>query len=270
LKYLKSLSIISIVIVIAVLFVSCEKTDDSVIDPELHFPKILGASISPNVYDTSDINGIAWAKVISDEPVQKVTVTVKNPLGEQVGVFELKDDGNLPDTTEGDGKYVGRMIFSMPSCRLVGNNYQGGFVAQNISGVSSGLNNVSFSVINSHSVKPVLSNLIAPDSIQRPVTGQTIIFLEIQVNDPDGLCDIERTYFNSFRPDSTPSPYNPFQMWDDGAQEHCDATAGDGKYSLCVAIDSLAHLGYYTFKFNAKDRSEIVSDTLLHLIKVYP
>ena len=267
-KYIKSVSIITIIIVIAAFFASCEKQDNSVIDPILTFPKILGTAITPSTYDTSDVNGIAWAKVTSDEPVQKVTVTVKNPLNEQVGVYELKDNGISFDTTAGDGNYVGRIIFSMPTCRLVG-TYQGGFLATNQSGLTSSIINTNFSVTNSHSVKPVLSNLIAPDSIQRPSTGQTIIYLEIQANDPDGECDLASVYFNSFKPDSTPSANNPFFMYDDGSQEHCDAAPGDLKYSLCIVIDNQAQTGFYTFKFNAKDRSDIISDTLSHIIKVY-
>ena len=266
-KYIKSLSIVAIIIVIAAFFVSCEKTDNSIIDPTLTFPKILGTSITPSTYDTSDVNGIAWAKVTSEEQIQKVTVTVKNPLGTQVDVFELKDDGTSPDTAAGDGNYTGRITFSM-SCRIVG-SYQGGFLATNQSGLTSSVINTNFSVINSHSLKPTLSNLVAPDSVQRPVSGQFVIFLQIEANDPDGDCDIGSVYFNSFKPDSTPSSGNPFFMYDDGAQEHCDATPGDLKFSLCVIINNQAQLGNYTFKFNAKDRSGIVSDTLSHIIKVY-
>ncbi len=264
LRYIKYFALI---IVIAVFFASCEKEDTSVIDPRLTFPTILGTLITPTVFDTSDVNGIAWAKVASEETVASVTVTIKNPLNSEIGVFNLRDDGAAPDTAEGDGKYTGYFTFSM-QCRIVG-DYRGEFLARNISGLNSPLDTRSFRVENSNNIKSTLSNLVAPDSVQRPVSGQTPIFLEIQAGDPDGLCDVYRVFFNSFKPDTTPSSGNPFLMYDDGSQQHCDAVAGDGKYSLCVVIDNQAQLGYYNFRFNAEDRSFLLSDTLSHLIKVY-
>ncbi len=268
-KYIKYFSLTKALcfIAIAALFASCEKENTSVIDPTLTFPKILGVLITPSIYDTSDINGIAWAEVTSEETVTSVTVTVKNPSNTEIGIFTLRDDGAVPDTIAGDGRYTGYITFSM-TCRIVG-QYKGEFIAKNVSGLTSSIISQNFSVINSNSIKPTVSNLVAPDSVQRPVAGQTPIFLEIQADDPDGLCDVENVFFNSFKPNGDPSLFNPFTMYDDGSQEHCDAIAGDGKYSLCVVIDNQAQLGYYNFRFNARDRSDLLSDTLSHLIKVY-
>ncbi len=269
-KYIKYLSLIEALcfIVIAVLFASCEKEDTSVIDPRLTFPKILGVLITPSVYDTSDINGIAWAEVTSEEPVTSVTVTVKNPLNTEIGIFTLRDDGVAPDITSGDGRYTGIITFSM-TCRIVG-QYKGEFLAKNVSGLNSSLVSQNFSVINSHSLPPSLSNLIAPDSLQRPSTGESVVFLRITASDPDGLCDIDYVFFNSFKPDGVPSSGNPFGLYDDGdTLGHCDAVPGDGNYSLCIRIASTNQLGTYTFKYNARDRSGILSDTLFHTIYVY-
>jgi hypothetical protein len=273
LKYIKSLSIISLIIVIAVLFVSCEKKDDSVIDPVLTFPKILRASISPNVYDTSDINGIAWAKVTSEEPIQRVTVTVKNPLGVQVDVFELKDDGAAPDTTAGDGKYVGRINFSMPTCRLVG-IYQGGFLAVNQSGLTSSIINTNFSVINSHNLPPVCSNLeISPDSAR--ITDTTIFVFKITVADPDGLCDVPNAFYDGTNPlggqltrqylfdDGSCCPIPPFNSTSG------DEIAGDGIYTR-VLKGKPNFPGYYVYHLKSIDNSGAESNILSDSIYVYP
>ncbi len=269
-KYIKSLSIITVIIVIAAFFASCEKQDSSIIDPVLTFPKILGTAITPSVYDTSNVNGVAWAEVTSDEPAAKVTVTVKNPLGTQVGVYELKDDGVAPDTTAGDGRFTGRITFSL-SCRLTG-TYQGSFIAQNQSGLNSSNINTPFDIVNTHSQKPVVSNIISPDSLQRPVSGLTTVFLRVTAFDPDGLCDIGSVYFNTFKPNGQPSTGNPFFMYDDGdTLGHCDAVPGDGNYSLCINIAPTNDTGLYTFKYTARDRANpnLVSDTLTHTIYVY-
>lgn len=278
-KYIKYFALI---IVIAVLFASCEKEDTSVIDPRLTFPKILGVSITPSSYDTNFISGIVWAEVTSEEPVTKVTVTIKNPENSEDAVINLHDDGAAPDTIAGDGKYTAYISFILP-CYLVG-TYRGEFVAYNVSGLNSPLISENFSVTNTRSLPPVLSNLIAPDSLQRPsgVGSDTVrvTSLQITATDPDGQCDIRNNgvFFNSFRPpNGLPSSGNPFTMYDDGdIQVHCDDIANDGKFSLCIRLVNNPNgpfpppeLGGYIFKFNARDRSDILSDTLFHTIYVY-
>ncbi len=279
-KYTKYLALI---IVIAALFASCEKDDTSVLDPTKSFPKILGTLITPSVYDTSFISGIAWAEVISDEPVTKVQVTVKDPNSSSNGVFILHDDAVAPDTAAGDGKYTGYISFSL-QCYLIG-TYKGEFVAYNVSGLNSALISENFTVTNSHSLPPALSNLVAPDSLQRPsgVGADTVRFasLEVTATDPDGQCDVkgDGVFFNSFKPpNGEPSLGNPFIMFDDGdIQAHCDDVANDGIFSLCIRLVNNPNgplpppeLGAYVFKFNARDKSNVLSDTLFHTIYVYP
>ncbi|MCC7159718.1 MAG: hypothetical protein IT281_09285, partial [Ignavibacteria bacterium] len=115
-----------------------------------------------------------------------------------------------------------------------------------------------------------------PDSLRRPSGNPgdtlTLAFLKVQTSDPNGPCDMLSEFFNSVRPDGTSSTNNPFSMFDDGDvfPFHCDTVANDGKYSLLIGIDSGAQLGNYTFKFNSKDRSNVLSDTLIKFIHVYP
>lgn len=271
-KYIKSVSIISIIIVIAAVFVSCEKEDSSVIDPILTFPKILGTSITPSTYDTSDVNGIAWARVTSEEQIQKVTVTVKNPQGTQVDVFELKDDGSAPDTAAGDGNYTGRITFSM-SCRIVG-TYQGSFLGQNVSGLTSGVINVPFSVINSNNHSPVISNLIiVPDSVH--VNTATFIIFEVTAIDPDGSCDIKEVYYDGFKPDN--SPLERRILYDDGScclientgVTSGDSTANDNRFTRRL-YGPPDQVGYYRYYLHARDNSDSLSNVLSDSIYVYP
>jgi len=273
---LRNIKYLLVLILLGVLLASCEKDDPSIIDPVLNFPKILGVLVTPQVYDTSNINGIAWAQVSSVDPVQSVTATIKNPENTQIGVFELKDDGVAPDTAAGDGKYTCNFSFNM-ECRIVG-SYRTEFIAVTTSSLQSGLNTQDFSVINSNNQKPVILSLIAPDSLQRPSgsTGDSTrpVFIQVHVEDPDGNCDlpIDGSFFNSFLPNGNPSISNPFIMYDDGIvneSSRCDTTAKDGKYSLRIYIPFNASLGTYIWKFNARDNAENLSDTLIHLINVY-
>ena len=244
-----------------ILLSSCEKKDNSVIDPVLKFPVIDTAGVSPNVFDTSNVSMSVFAHVVSEDvSITKVSVRVLNPASNEVNNIILSDTGN--------GRYTGQVNFSM-DCRYVG-TYRVEFTALNNQNLYSNAYPVNFNVINSHDTKPVLAGLVAPDSLLRPQPGETTtVFLQVTASDPDGSCDINSVFFNSFKPDGTPASGNPFSMYDDGNSDHCDQVAGDNKFSLCIIINNQALLGNYQFKFNAKDNSGLLSDTLTHQIYVH-
>jgi hypothetical protein len=111
---------------------------------------------------------------------------------------------------------------------------------------------------------PVLSELTVPDSVSRRVTEP--ILLTVRVTDPQGAADIQRVYFNSFKPGGSPSSGNPFSMTDDGTNG--DVTAGDGIYSRGISISVSNSLGDYRFDFYAADMAGAVSEGLTHVIRV--
>jgi hypothetical protein len=258
-----------VLILLGFLFASCEKEDSSVIDPVKNFPIVISASVNPAVFDTNTVHAVAVANISSVDPVKNVIASVTDPNNISMGSFSLHDDGIAPDQSAGDNIYTGYIDFSM-TCRLIG-NYKTEFRAETEAGLFSGIVTQNIELTKSHNLNPIISDLIIPDSLQRPSGNElNIAFLQIKVTDPDGLCDIQKSYFNSFKPDGSPSSGNPFSMFDDGdIQGHCDSTAGDGKYSLCIAINSQANIGYYKFLFNAKDRSDSTSNTLTDSIYVY-
>lgn len=207
----------------------------------------------------------------SVDPVQKVTVQVTDPANVDRGTYQLLDNGVAPDSAPNDGIYTGTINISM-DCRLIG-QYKSLFLAQTTAGLSSNSIIIIFNVINSNDHKPILTNLVAPDSIQVPPLGDTISFcMKITPTDPDGSCDIKDVFFNSFRPpNDTPSIFNPFKMYDDGSQYDCDPTPNNGIFSSEIFLIHTPdfRFGTYKFKFNARDRSDLLSDTLLHLIYVH-
>lgn len=258
-----------VLILLGFLFASCEKEDSSVIDPVKNFPVLISASVNPAVFDTNTVHATAIANISSVDPVKAVTAVVTNPNNTNLGTFSLHDDGIAPDQAAGDNIYTGYIDFSM-TCRIIG-NYKTEFLAETEAGLFSGTITQNIELIKTQNLNPVISNLIIPDSLQRPTGNElNVAFLQVKADDPDGLCDILKAYFNSYKPDGTPSSGNPFSMYDDGdIQGHCDSTAGDGKYSLCIAINNQAQIGYYKFLFNAKDRSDSTSNTLIDSIYVY-
>ncbi|MCI0450584.1 MAG: hypothetical protein L0Y79_12525 [Chlorobi bacterium] len=258
-------------VIAGIVISSCEKDDDSVIDPILNFPNLLSTSFTPIQFDSDTVNAIATAVVTSEEPIRRVIVTVFDPLN-STEVFELKDDGVSPDTTANDGTYNGRVFF-VRSCRLVG-DYRAEFIAENVSGLFSGTDSKSFSVIHSGNTPPVVSNIIiVPDSVQ--AGDSTFFIFMITATDPNGQCDIRDVFYIGFRPDNT--QLSPLSLFDDGScciippfnTTSGDTTANDTKFTR-RAFGGPNQLGYYRYYIRAVDRSDDTSNVLADSIYVYP
>jgi hypothetical protein len=264
---LQKLTYFIIPLILGILIVSCEKDDTSVIDPILTFATIDSVKINPQSIDTSRVSVNFTVYISSADPISSVTAKITGPAPEndELGTIHLTGNGLVYSGT----------YDSLQSCRFVG-TYGVEFVAITNTGLPSNTVTGSFSVMNSLNVKPVVSIVYAPDSLQKPSGNppDTLrpAFLQIQVNDPNGICDISTAYFNSVNPNGIPNPFNPFTMFDNGnpSSPSCETVGNDGKYSLCIFIGSTATLGDYIFKFNARDRTGAVSDTLYKTITVYP
>jgi hypothetical protein len=115
---------------------------------------------------------------------------------------------------------------------------------------------------------PVLSDLSCPDTIKSSSTDTLQIILSIRVNDPSGLKDVQYVYFNSYKPDGSPSPGNRFIMYDDGLGGHGDAVAGDGVFSKVIYMFPGAQKGRYRFEFFSIDYSNLVSNVVVKYIVV--
>jgi len=243
---------------------SCEKDDNSVIDPVLNFPVIDSVFITPATIDSSRINISLNAKVTSVDPVSSVKAKIFDPDNNQLIEVSLSQNGDY---------YTYNLDYNL-SCYLVG-NYKVEFTAVSSANINSNLVTGNFVVTNSRNQRPVISLIYAPDSLQRPsgTPPDTIrpAFLKLNVFDPDGICDIDWARFNSINPSGIPSSSNPFTMYDNGDLNppYSDTVGNDGKYSLTIYIFPGNTYGNYSFKFFAKDRSGLTSDTLLKLINVY-
>ena len=113
---------------------------------------------------------------------------------------------------------------------------------------------------------PQIIKVTAPDTIQLPASGDKSLTLTAEVTDPDDNRDIKEVNFYTFRPDGTAASGNPFKMYDDGTSG--DSIANDYIYSLKIFITSQNSPGNYRFEFQAKDYSELLSDTVTHIITV--
>ncbi len=109
--------------------------------------------------------------------------------------------------------------------------------------------------VSAEGAPPVISMVVAPDTVRRPMQGEPAALLELiaVVSDPDGLSNIAAVEFwNVTRPATTIS------MVDNGTDG--DAAAADGRYTRIVQIASSNQPGVNTFAFRARDRAGLLSD----------
>jgi len=263
-------------------FGGCEKKTGSVVDSVGHPPVLLQADINPSSINSDSINiggtrnpddVLSFSTTIaarvtasSDNPVSYVRFSVKDPLSIQiVSEGELSDNGAGVDRTKGDSLFTGKATFQIKRVEI------GVFMveihAEALNGFQSNTVVAPLTVFRGNR-PPSLSSLEAPDTLK--LANQTqLLTLRIRATDPDGLSDVARVIFNTYKPDGSASSGNPFQMYDDGAVEtHGDLTAGDGIYSLIITLPSTTQTGIYRFEFQAFDRSNAASATFIHPVLV--
>jgi hypothetical protein len=259
-----------------IFFTSCEKSDDSVIDPNLKSPILTNPYKSRDtVLTTSTTPVINFDVSVSVNPdgggdIKSVTCKIKSPQNTLLATYTMSDDGILPDSASGDGRYSCRVNITDISCLLVG-QYSIELLAENSAGLLSNQINSSFLVVMTNNQAPIVSSLFSPDSIAIPSSGSTIKTLSVYALDSNGQCDIKRVFFNSYRPDSSITGGSPFQMFDDGdIPVHGDSVANDKRFSLIIQIESTqTTIGWYTFKYQAEDNSGLLSNQLIGRIYIY-
>ncbi len=243
----------AVILLTAALFLSsCEKESDEVIDPSFASPVLTDLLISRDtVYTTSSAPSINLiARVNADlnggSLLSKVTCTVYDPAGQQAGVFQLADNGQLPDTTAGDMIYSGSINIGNIQCLLVG-NYSMELLAVNTSGLNSNLLTESFTVVNTANQPPVITSTNLPDSVVRPLPGDSaLLTISINSSDPDGICDLRNVSFVTVRPDGQVLPAIPM------------FNQGNGVFSFSNYVSystNPSSYGYFKYTFTATDNS---------------
>jgi hypothetical protein len=264
--------------------IGCQSDENTPIDT-FHLPPFVKSfTISPNSINTDTINVgqqrlptdslnitvTATAQVSDPEGIsnlQEVTVSVYRPASQDlVKTAQIFDNGVAPDAIAGDGTFAGLITFKIVRSDI--GDFQVAVTATNKSGVASNTLS-SFVSVERLNQPPTLSDLVAPDSVS---VSTSVVFLQLTVraSDPDGQNDIQKVFFNSFKPDGSPASGNPFQMLDDGnaGGTSGDQVSGDGIYSLVIQLPPGTSKGDYRFEFQAEDRSGALSNTILHTITV--
>lgn len=265
-----------------ILGLACERANNAVIDVSGDIPLLTSVVVSPSSINTDSIN-VGPNRQPEDTLHLKIAIVaqVRPPAGSQqsssvlfslfpggsttpLALGQLADDGSDPDQSRGDGTYSGWATFQIERVEI--GTYQVEVTAEAQSGFRSNTLIVPLQIVRGNH-PPLLSDLQAPDTI-RLASHDQLLMLQVSASDPDGLGDIQRVLFNSYRPNGTPSSGNPFQMFDDGDDSHGDLTRGDGIYSLTIVLPSTSQIGTYRFEFQAFDRSNEGSNVIVHPITV--
>ena len=249
------------------LLIGCDKKFDQIIEAPHNNYQVNSVSPSDSIrYTASDSLVTIKINFNSSSQVNEVFCSISDPDGAEIpnSKLQLLDNGNPAngDNTAGDNSFANKILFS----RLYTNGYYTSryFVLQpdnELTQVAIG----EFKYDNGQAnVAPVISNLVIPDTIAR---GTNFVF-SVKVFDLNGMNDIQSVYFDLYRPDGSIVSEGPFAMHDDGDAGFGDATAGDGIYSFKNSFGTTAQTGEWKFVFQAKDRSNSLSNTIDHYMLV--
>lgn len=210
-------------------------------------------SAFPNITFYTSVN----VNLNEGAPLDYVRCSITDPSGNSIASVQLFDNGTFPDTTSGDGKYSA-IVSPTVSCLLVG-NYTLEYLALNTSGLFSNQILSDIFVVNSDNQPPVISGTNLPDSVSRPLPGDsTLLKISVNVIDPDGICDLREVTFITVRPNGVTLP--PIPMSDNGN--------GEFVFSNYVSFSSdPTSYGYFKYTFTARDRSNALSNPVIDSIK---
>ncbi len=270
--------ILPILWVLALFVAGCEDNNLGQIDRTSKAPFLSSGSITPsdpiNIDTIGAVNGMYTVSAVVNvravdpdgmDDLNSVTASIFRPGAESYFFQEaLRDDGIPPDLVANDSVFSATIQFDLS--RAFAGTYSVQFSASDRSGLRSNVLVKSLFIIRRNSI-PVISNLVAPDTIVRPSGGSRFVSFSLAVSDSDGYEDIAVVFFRRLSPPSA----NTILMFDDGdASSSGDIVAGDGIFTRILTIDSTAILGGQEFQFEAQDRFGAVSDSIVHTIVITP
>jgi hypothetical protein len=260
---LKHSAVPFIVVIGILLFSSCEKKFDSVLDPVQNSPTAIDAAFSLNVINTDTINvgnvrqsddmlsirGTATVRVFhlqGEKEISAVKYSIMDLSSSTLGEGNLHDDGVPPDRTANDSIYSGYAQFQIQ--RVFVGKLKLSIWSENNAGQLSNTALLPISIIRLNH-PPVISDLIAPSTINLATTNSFEISLK--VIDSDGQNDIKSV--SRYTPSGKVLPL---------------FSSNDSIYVETVTLVPAPDPGSYLFRFRAVDRSNDSSNVLTKTIVI--
>lgn len=259
----------SFLLIIPLLIWGCEQTYDNVIDTSSENYQV--SSIA-GVKDTVDL------KVPGDSLLNLRVIFTQQSIVNKIYFNIIASDFSQLNSSPIEMEEVSDNIFEnqfILSSQNPNGVYTINFSVTDFNGTSNQVAVSNFYFNNGQdNVAPVISNsVIEPDTVV--VTQPTILFTSVEAMDANGKNDILEVYFIVYRPDTTTSNNKTF-LYDDGSccpippsnLPSGDLVAGDGIYSRNILVDQTNQKGTYRFEFQAKDRSNALSNIINHYVLI--
>jgi hypothetical protein len=260
--------------IMIVLLAGCSLPNTVVDTPVLPFISSAAASLSiidigrlPKATDTM-IVVFVFAR---GGTVKEVNAVITASDGSSAS-YALLDNGASPDRKANDSCYTGNIPFHLTASAV--GQYTIQIQASGDEGMTSNILALPVSIISSNNNPPVISQLIAPDSVFLPTGGSpNYMKISVAVADSDGLESITSVSVTSYRPDG--SIVGTLPLFDDGSANVLslfnmpsgDDIAGDGRYTLKIPVTTTL-FPYYDFVFSAKDKMGAISNLLTKRIYI--
>jgi hypothetical protein len=259
-----------------IFFASCEENPLGTIDGRVTVSFASSPTVTPPALDLRSItpvNGLYPVPLV-------VRVTIESPMAAgleveaellgprslgTVATASLHDNGVAPDSVAGDSRYAGGLTFQ--ASRSDVGMFRVRLRARSPDGSESNSLESRFQLTRNNAV-PVLSQLLAPDTVSLPGGGSLLIPMTVAAQDSDGLSDVREVYFRSL--DSS-DPEQRYFLRDDGDSEgqSGDQVEGDGIFSIVVELSDGPNVRRtFRFLFQAVDAPGDTSAALLHHLTV--
>lgn len=257
-----------LLIVLSLLIWGCDKTYDSVIDTTSNNYQVSSVSHQES-YDLKNPGDSVLSVRVVFSPGSQFS---------SAGFDVVSSDNNVLNSSRIELLFLGANIYQnsfLLQREFPNGTYNVRIYVTGLDGKTNLAATSSFLFNNGQdNLPPEISNtLIDPDTVV--VTDTTIIFTSVEVVDSNGANDIDEVYFKVYRPDGS-SNNNKFYLYDDGSccpipplnVESGDLVAGDGIFSLTIQVDQSNPKGTYRFEFQAKDRSDSLSNIINHFVLI--
>jgi hypothetical protein len=248
----------------------CDKKFNNLIDSSESSYQIKSlSSFSVVDFNFADSSKILFAELAAPLANSDLTYSVYSSEGKIILSGKMYDNGKEVngDNVMGDNIYSAKIYFKQ---EYPNGQYKICYYLTGGSQPDKPSAQQAFTYYNHQNAKPpVVSNLIMQDSVY----ADSVFIFSIKAEDPNGLSDIKYVLFKGYRPDGTIMTNTTgdtlFVMNDSGDLEHFgDAVAGDGIFSYRNTFYTTAAKGTRRFEFFAVDRSGLVSNVIIHYIKL--
>jgi hypothetical protein len=265
-------------------FIACEEKKENPLDVQLHAPFVSNIKITPDVIDTDSIlvggtpspnDLITLSFVVSGKAthpdgsvaLKTVQCEILSPTSTSpMATVRLYNNGVFPDTSTTDNVFTGTVSIQIKRVQV--GNFSVRMSASDRAGMLSNTIIHRLRVVRSSNA-PIVSNLVAPDTVMLPPSPYSILFImHVDVVDADGKADIEKVYFRNL--DSPSDTNKQFLLFDDGIKNDVkyDSVSADGKYSGRFQLPWNTPAQPYRFEFVAVDQLGVMSNKILHTLVV--